>query len=68
MSKRSKAVYGRSSTKWTPQKDNNMLVKIDYISSLLKNPPQMKKEGHDQFIAGFCPSVSICMLLNIQII
>ena len=45
MSEKSDVVYG---TKWTSRKGNDILVNKYEISSFLKNPQQMKNDGHDQ--------------------
>ena len=42
------------------------MLKIDYMGSLLKNPPQMKEDGHSQTYASFCPAIYVRLLLNIQ--
>ena len=42
------------------------MLKIDYMASLLKNPPQMKEDGYSQTYASFCPAIYVRLLLNIQ--
>ena len=72
---REELVYCGNSTKWTSWKGNNMLVKVDYMCSLLKKSSRQwsfistwRKRGIIKPIACFCPSISIRFLSKIQII
>ena len=75
VSGKSKVVYGRPFTKLTSWKDNDMLVKMircpvcfkkSYRQWLLVN--RWGKGDMIKLIAGFCPSISICLLLKSKII
>ena len=70
---KSKVVYGRPITKWTLWRDNDMLVKVKIYILLRKSSGQWlrinrwKKRRMINFITGLSPSVSIHLLLKIQI-